>query len=468
MSTRIHAFTDDVLADHDATALAQLIQRKELSSAEVVEAAIRRAEQVNGDLNAIKFAAFDTAREHAKETHTGIFAGVPTFIKDNTDVKGLPTQNGTKAYKAVPAKNHGVVTKEFLKQGVVVLGKTTLPEFGFSASTEFDGLPPTRNPWHTEYSCGASSGGAAALVASGVVPFAHANDGGGSIRIPAAACGLVGLKPSRGRLVKPEAAYTMMVNILADGIVSRSVRDTANFFYGIEKGFKSALKPIGLVEGAAKQRLRIGLALDSITGTPTDFESRQAVLNTAKLLAAQGHIVEEIPLTIPAQFIDDFSAYWGLLSHMISNLGKVAFAKDFDAAKTDNLSKGLAALYKKQMLKTPFIIYRLRKIQSQYQQLFAQHDILLSPVLGHTTPKLGHLSPEQSFDSLYELLLNYVSFTPINNVAGGPGMSLPLGETSEGLPIGVQLSAGIGEERKLLELAFELEALQPFRKIQYA
>lgn len=463
----VHAFGDDLLADHDATALADLIRRGEVSAGEIAETALARAAKIQPALNAIQLETPAAARQAARRTSEGFFAGVPTYVKDNTDLAGLPTNQGSRAVHAPPAKADGAFARQFLAQGFVVLGKSKMPEFGFNATTEFAGLPPTRNPWHTEFSCGASSGGSAALVAAGVVPIAHANDGGGSIRIPAAACGLVGLKPTRGRLVDSEAARSLPLNIIGEGVVTRSVRDTANFFAEAERYFRHPkLAPVGKVEGPGAQRLRIGLVTDSITGHPTDAETRDTVLATARLLEKLGHTVGEMPLPITPAFVQDFSTYWGMLSFMVSTFGRRLMSPDFNAAETDNLSKGLAALYRKNLLKTPWVLHRLKKTQVAYAEAFRQYDVILSPVLGHTTPRLGWLSPAQDFDTVFERLLKYVSFTPLNNAAGGPAISLPLGATADGLPIGVHFSATHGAERTLLELAFELEAAQPFRRIQ--
>lgn len=463
----VHAFRDDALADHDAVALAALLRTGELSASEVTEAAIARAEAVNAALNAIHLPTFEQARALAGRTPAGVFADVPTFIKDNIDIAGLPTQHGSLAVRPAPAAVSQSFAQQYLAQGLVPLGKSSLPEFGFNASTEFKGRAPTRNPWHTDYSSGASSGGSAALVAAGVVPIAHANDGGGSIRIPAAACGLVGLKPTRSRLADFEVARVLPVNIVADGVVTRSVRDTAHFYAGAERFFHNrALPPIGLVEGPGTRRLRIGLVLDSITGEATDAETRATVLATARLLEGMGHVVEEMPLPITRQFADDFSHYWGMLSFLVSTFGGRIFPGGFDADQLDNLSLGLARLYRRNLWKTPAIIWRLRRSQQQYAEAMQAYDAVLSPVLAHTTPKLGWLSPEQEFEQLFERLTRYVSFTPLNNATGSPAISLPMGATSEGLPIAVHFSGRHGDERTLLELAYALEAAQPFRRIQ--
>lgn len=463
----VHAFTNDALGDLDATALAARLRSGEVSATEVAEAAIARARRMQPLINAIELESFEAALRAAQAApRGGSFAGVPTFVKDNTDVQGLPTRQGSAAIPPHPAAGHGAFAKQYLSQGFTLLGKSTLPEFGFNASTEFAGRAPTRNPWHTDYSSGASSGGSAALVAAGVVPIAHANDGGGSIRIPAAACGLVGLKPTRGRHVDAESVRSLPINIVSEGVVTRSVRDTARFMAGLERYWSNpALPPVGLVEGPGARRLRIGLVLDSITG-PSDAETRATVLATARLLESLGHDVFEIPLPITLRFVDDFSIYWGMLSFLVSTFGTRVIHPEFDASRLDNLSRGLAALYRRNMLKTPLVLYRLKKLWGDYARAFRDYDVVLSPVLAHTTPEIGHLSPAQDFDALFERLTRYVSFTPLNNAAGSPAISLPMGATASGLPIAIHLSGRHGDERTLLELAFELEAAQPFRRIQ--
>lgn len=467
MTKTIHAFSNDALGDLDAIGLAALIRSGEIRPREAIEAAIARARLVEPHLNAIELDAFEQALQAADSRPVGIFAGVPTFVKDNTDLKGLPTNHGSRAVNAHPAKADNAFARQYMGQGFVCLGKSSLPEFGFNASTEFMGRPPTRNPWHTDYSSGASSGGSAALVAAGVVPIAHANDGGGSIRIPAAACGLIGLKPTRGRLVDAEAARSLPINIVSEGVVTRSVRDTAHFYAGAEQFYRNRkLQPMGLVQGPGNRRLKIGLVFDSITGHATDAETRATVAETAKILESMGHEVVEMPLPVKQSFANDFSIYWGMLSFLVATFGKKIMSPDFDASKLDNLSQGLITLYKKNFLKTPMVLYRLKKTWDDYARIFEHYDLVLSPVLGHTTPELGWLSPEQPFDELFARLMKYVSFTPLNNASGSPAISLPMGATTLGLPIAVQFSAAHGDERTLLEISYALEEAKAWRRIQ--
>jgi amidase len=458
---QVDAYADDVLANHDGIALAALIRSGQVGRREVIDAALARAEKVDGALHAVQ--VLDARRALNDPPRPGPFSGVPTFVKDNTDLAGLPTNHGSEAFTAGPAKHDASFTRTLLGLGLAPVGKSRLPEFGFNASTEFMTQEPTRNPWNTGFSSGASSGGSAALVAAGVVPLAHANDGGGSIRIPAAACGLVGLKPSRGRFSPAPLERVMPVNIIGEGVVTRTVRDTAHFFASAERS-RSRLEPVGLVEGPGTRRLRIGLVLDTVTGTPTDDETRAAVSATAELLSGLGHHVETMPPTMDEQFAEDFVLYWGFLGFMTSKAGGRVFA-GMDPSRLDSLTIGLADYYRAHRRETVGAFARLRRSQRAYAGALAGFDAVLTPVLAGTTPRIGYLSPTQPFAQLLQKLKEYAAFTPLNNATGTPAISLPLGATVEGLPIGVHLMAGHGAERTLLELAYELEAAAPFRRL---
>ncbi|TWE20339.1 amidase [Kitasatospora atroaurantiaca] len=462
---RVHAFGDDALGEHDAVALAALVRAGDVSPAELAAAAAARAGRIDSELAPVAFPAYGEPRV-AQDGDGGALFGVPTYLKDNVDLRGLPTGQGSAAFRARPARRNSGFTDQFLSTGLTVLGKTRMPEFGLNASTEFATAEPVRNPWNPSHSPGASSGGAAALVAAGVVPIAHANDGGGSIRIPAACCGLVGLKPTRGRLVANPQGRQLPIDIITDGVVTRSVRDTAAFFAAAERHHRNpALPPLGLVEGPGERRLRIGLVVDSPLAV-TDEETRRAVEQTASRLEGMGHRV--VPATLPfgAEFSQDFTLYWGYIAFLIAVTGRLSVDRSFQARKLDGLTKGLRRSYQRGFLRTPGVLRRLARAKEAYAGLFREHDVILSPVLAHVAPPIGHLSPNVAFEELLDRLNRYVAFTPVNNVAGGPGISLPAGAAANDLPIGVHLSAAHGQERMLLELAFALEADRPWRRIQ--
>ena len=462
----VHAFGDDALGDHDATALAELIVKRQVSPRELASAAVARAGRIQPFVNGVHHPDYERAVAEADDHVDGWLAGVPTYVKDNVDVAGLPTNHGTDAYTARAAKRDSPFVTQLRATGVTILGKSRLPEFGFSASTEYARGEPVRNPWHLDYSAGASSGGSAALVASGVVPIAHANDGGGSIRIPAAVCGLVGLKPTRGRLVDDPLDRRMPVRIVTQGVVTRSVRDTARFFAAAEAHRRPGeLAPTRYVEGPGHTRLHVGLVMSSVTGTVTDAETRQVVMDAAALLGGLGHTVEETSLPVSPTFAEDFARYWALLGLLATTTGKI-LDRRFDVTRTDNLTRGLAERCRRELPRVPHMVYRLRRSTARYRAAFQRYDLLLSPVLTHTTPLLGHLSPTLEFDELFARLEAYVGFTPLNNAAGSPAISLPLGVTTLGLPVGVHLSADLGDERTLLEVAYALEEARPFRRIQ--
>jgi amidase len=460
MSTdeRVHAYGDDALAHHDGVALAALIRRGELSQREVLDAAIARARRVEGRISAIAFDAFDSPVAQTPTDPDAPFVGVPTFVKDNVDVAGLNTQHGSRSIRPSVARKHSEVTQQLLAQGLVVLGKSKLPEFGFSPTTEYETWEPTRNPWNLAYSSGASSGGAAALVAAGVVPIAHGNDGAGSIRIPASCCGLVGLKVTRGRLIDGEQASKLPVKIVSEGVITRSVRDSAHFLAGAERFRKHRrLPPVGLVEGPGKARLRVALVLDSIGDNRSDDESRNAIERVARVLEQQGHRIEPLIPPVPQFFVEDFKLYWGLMAFSIARFGRRLY-RDFDAAHLDGLTRGLHRYFLGRFPMLPVALARMQATQLAYALTFKRYDVVLSPVLSHTPPKLGFLSPTVPFDELFARILKYTAFTPLNNAAGSPAIAVPAGLSRAGLPIGSHLSAAHGAERTLLELAYALEA----------
>jgi len=463
--TRVHAFTDDALGDLDAVGLVEHIQAGKVSVQEVIEAAIDRTERVADELGAVAYRDYDRARREAGSPRGGYFAGVPTMIKDNVDVAGMPTMQGTDAWEPYTAKKDGDFARMYLATGLIPLGKTRLSEYGFSASAEHPRLGPVRTPWHIEHTAGASSAGSAALVAAGAVPIAHANDGGGSIRIPASVNGLVGLKPTRGRLAQDAAMRQMPIRIVSDGVVTRSVRDTAAFYREAERVYRPlAMPPVGDLTRPGRKRLRVALNTAGLS-RGADAEVTQLTEQTARLLEDLGHTVIEVDAPAPATFADDFLLYWAGLALALISGGRRLHGKSWNRAHHDQLTIGLARHARRNIHRLPGAILRLRRTTRDAALFFEKYDVSLTPTLATPTPKIGHLDPTQDYDTIIDRLLDWVAFTPLQNVTGTPAVSLPLASTSTGLPQGMMFGAGFGHEAVLLELSYELEQAHPWANI---
>jgi amidase len=341
-----------------------------------------------------------------------------------------------------------------------------MSEFGFSGSAEHPRIGPVRNPWNPEYTAGASSSGSAAFVAAGVVPIAHANDGGGSIRIPAACNGLVGLKPSRGRLPLDKETARMPLHLVANGVVTRSVRDTAAFLREAERVYRNPKLPaIGDITRPGTQRLRIAVCTKSIL-REVSSEMRELTLKSAALLEELGHQVTEIDNPVPARFKDEFLTYWSFLAFAVVRGGRRMFGPSFDRTKLDNLTLGLDRNAVRSLHRLPVAIARLSATRRITQRLSGTFDAVLMPTLAEDTPRIGHLDPTADYDQIMDRLLEWVAFTPLQNATGDPAISLPLAESAAGLPVGMMLSTVSGGESRLLELAYELEEARPWARIQ--
>ena len=463
--TRVHAFGDDALGSLDAVGLVEAIQEGAVSISEAVEAAVARTERLQPELGALAYVAYDRALAQARDPRGGFFAGVPTFLKDNVDVAGMPTQQGCDAFRARPAARDGDFARMFLATGLLPLGKTQLSEFGFSPSAEHPRLGPVRSPWDTACTAGASSAGAAALVAAGAVPIAHGNDGGGSIRIPAAVNGLVGLKPTRDRLAQDRLTRQMPVRIVADGVLTRSVRDTAAFLREAERVYRAlSLPPIGDVTRPGRTRLRIAVHTGGI-GRTASPEVVDLTLKTARLLEELGHHVEQVEHPAPATLPEDFLLYWAMLAMTIVRTGRRVAGPSWDRARLDNLTLGLDRHCRRRVHRLPGAIARLRRLSRISSRFHQRYDVALTPTLAHATPRVGHLDPANDFDTVMGRILEWVAFTPWHNATGDPAISLPLATTSTGMPQGMMLAAGAGREATLLELAYELEEAAPWPRI---
>jgi amidase len=467
--TRVHAFTDDALGDHDAVGLVEALHSGAVSVPELVEAAIARTERVDPELNAVAYTAYDEARAQARDPLGGFFSGVPTFVKDNVDVAGMPTCHGTDAWVGRPCRSDGDFARMYRLTGLVTLGKTRLSEYGFPPTVEHPRLGPVRNPWSTDHTAGGSSAGSAALVAAGAVPLAHAMDGGGSIRIPASVNGLVGLKPTRDRVPQDKMVRDQPVRICADGVLTRTVRDTAAFIRESEKIYRNlALPPVGDITRPGRNRLRVSV-VTSAMGQEASPEVAELTLKVAAVLEELGHTVVEgdVPDLDP-RFKEDFLTYWATLSLFLLQNGRRLHGRTWDRSRHDAFTVGLARHATRNLHRLPGAITRLRRSRHRSADYFRRYDVVLAPTLAAETPRIGHLDPTQDFDVVMARILDWISFTPLQNATGDPAISLPLATTSGGLPLGMQLAAGAGREALLLELAYEIEEAIPFASIRTA
>jgi amidase len=460
--------TSDALGDLDGVALAARIRSKEITALEAVDAAIARADAVDPAINAIVTKLYDRARADArKPAFTGPFGGVPTFIKDLNDIEGAPTKNGSRAFARNIAKQTDTYVARLLAAGLIPIGKSTTPEFGFTCTTEPLLTGPTRNPWNLKHSAGGSSGGSGALVAARVVPVAHANDGGGSIRIPASVNGLFGFKPSRRRMVG-DGERQIPVDLAVENCVSISVRDSLAWFCVGERGAADAPSYPALSPNLAplKRKLRIGYAPNALTGRAPDPDVLKAVQSAAALCQSLGHEVKEYKSKVDgAAFADAFALYWASAgAELVQQVTKMAPGAPIDQL-LEPLTLGLAKLYQS---KPPGSIEKaigvLKKAEADYAAGFADVDVILTPTLAMAPLPIGEIAPDRPFDAMWAKVFEYCGYTPLENAAGAPAMSVPLAWNAAGLPIGIHFTAAKGEDALLYQLAFQLEAARPWAK----
>jgi amidase len=474
----------------DATAHAELVSTRAATSTELVDASIARIEQFDGQLNAVIMRWFERARSQAQafddlpiesKQRTGPFAGVPFLLKDlRCNVAGLPVTSGNRAARLTPplAKNDSNLTVRFREAGLITLGRTNSPEFGSLPVTEPDAYGPTRNPWNTDHTPGGSSGGAAAAVAAGMVPIAHASDGGGSIRIPASCCGLVGLKPSQGRVsMGPEADESGLSVQLC---VSRSVRDTARMLDAVQgPGVGDSViapaptRPYVDELGVEPGRLRIGLLDRHPIGGDLHADCVTAARSAATLLEGLGHDVSlgHPPILDDGEFPRRFAAMWAALMSvgidaLGTSIGRPLTADDVEAvnwAQRDYASQLSASQYA--MALAAVGQYR-RHVQGWWADGW---DLLLTPTLAAPPLPIGGLYGDQGdgVDPANPMAPSiragrFVPFTPQFNASGQPAITLPLHWNDDGLPIGVQLVAAYGREDLLIRVASQLEATAPW------
>jgi len=470
----------DDLAWLDATAQAELVRRGKVSPAQLVEAAIARIERLNPELNAVIIPLFEKARAEAASPALpdGPFRGVPFLLKDLICyTAGDPHHMGTRFLRELGfvAPMDTYLAEKFRAAGFVFLGKTNVPELGTLPTTEPESYGASHNPWDTGHSTGGSSGGAAAAVASGMVPAAHASDGGGSIRIPASECGLVGLKPSRGRVSLGPGMGEAAGGLVIEGVVTRSVRDTAGILDAIAGAMPGdpysappPARPFAAEVGAAPGRLRIGLLTRAPGGTfALHADTVAAAEGAARLLGSLGHAVEPAhpeALDDPETNQHFTTMYATTMEHTLETLSTI-IGRELGPADVDALNWGMNEMARgcsaAQYLATREWIARYtRRMASWWAGGF---DLLLTPTLTAPPPPLGYLVPDPRDPITTGVRASqFAAFTLPFNMTGQPAISLPLHWSAGGLPIGVQLVAAYGREDLLLRIAAQLEVAHPW------
>jgi amidase len=462
------------LPQRSATQLAALIRAGELTAREVVEASLSRIEAVDPQVNAFTHVAADSALAEADAIGPGDgrpFAGVPIAIKDNRPVTGMPITMGSDLFDGRVADHDAHLVRRLREAGFVIVGKTTLPEMGILPTTESRRFGPTRNPWDLDRTPGGSSGGAAAAVAAGMVPVAHGNDGGGSIRIPAACCGLVGLKPARGRVsVGPDAGQSFLVS---DGVLTTTVADTAailDVLAGYEPGDATWAPPptaaYAELAAAPPGPLRIALALNPpLDGASLDPVNEAAARDAAALLESLGHEVEEV--TAPWSGLDllpDFTRAFGPLISMTTWVGGWLAGREPTEADVEPLTWMMWERSRSQDTLTLLTAQaRLESVARALVTFSAPYDAILTPALGRRPVPIGEIhgrGPDPW--GHYQRSGYFTPYTAIVNVTGQPAIVLPLYQGEDGLPTAVHLIGPPAREEILLRLAGQLEQALPW------
>jgi amidase len=480
---------------HDGLALAELVRRKEVTASELLEAAIARSAEVNPKLNAVIIPMHELARERAKTDLEGAFAGVPFLTKDLfQEYAGVQTAFGCKGLKAANYKPevHAEITARWLRAGTVIFGRTNTPEFGAKGITEPEAWGPTRNPWNTERIPGGSSGGSAAAVASGIVPMAGANDGGGSIRIPAGYCGLFGLKPGRGRTPWGPQMSEAMHGAAMNHVLTRSVRDSAAMLDATHGSDLSALCHLAPPErlylqevGRDPGKLRIAFSTRSPIDSAVNPEAVKAVTDAARLLESLGHHVEEAqPQVDGLQLAKDFIIMWfAQCAATVREIKRRTGCGD-EGFELDTLAM---AAFGNASRASEYVegYWRWSDYTRRLAEFHQRYDLYMTPTLAHPAPRVGQIAtPHWQHVAMKILMalglsrvvlksgmieqmvrenLKWVPFTQLGNLTGVPGMSVPLHWTPDGLPMGVHFLAAHGGEGLLFRLAGQLEQAKPWK-----
>lgn len=464
----------ELYVSSDALGLAEQVKKGEVSSRELVDVAIDCIEEINPALNAVIAKRYDYARGLADRADAKTpFAGVPFLLKDLAiEWEGFPVTNGSAYFKDYVASSSWELCDRIKAAGLIPLGKTNVPENGFSASTEPRLYGPTKNPWHPDIVAGGSSGGSGAAVASRMVPIADASDGGGSIRLPASLNGLVGLKPSRGRITFGPELVDFWYGAAVLLCLSRSVRDTAAYLdavAGAAPGDPYALplpqrSYLSLLGGVERPRLNIGVALTEPDGKALGAEQKLAVEKAVKACEALGHRVSE------ADFTYDFDHMMELFVNITATSSSAYY--DSSAAKigrevsrndVENVTWEIIQLGRSRSAAQHFLdVEAMRLFARSFVQKLYAYDVVISPVFADLPHERGWLDMSMDFAAYNQRLSGDLKFTAPFNLTGQPAISLPLHETADGKPIGVQFAGRIGDEATLLSLAGQLEQALPW------
>ncbi len=464
----------------DAVALAELVRSRKVKPIEILEAAIARAEAVNPTVNAIVNKLYDHARSAIKGgLPKGPLSGVPFLLKDlHAFCTGAATTYGCRFFRDNIVDHDSELVRRYKQAGLVIFGKTNTPEFGLNVSTEPVLFGPTRNPWNREHSAGGSSGGAAAAVAAGIVPVAHASDGGGSIRIPAACCGLFGLKPTRGRNPHGPDRGEGWAGMSTEHVISRSVRDSATLLdatCGPDSGAPywaaPPAAPYAKEVGKRPGRLRVVFVTGMASGEPIDTECKSAVVDAAKLMEKLSHDVEEQkPEFVREEFGPAFRTIIAgntraTVDNYAAKIKREARPEDFEKATWLYLEAGAkqsAADYAR-------AVTAIHRAGRQIAAFFDDVDLLITPTLARLPQKLGYFDMmSEDTAELTRRVGLFTAFTALFNVAGNPAMSVPLAQSKSGLPIGVQFVGRYGAEATLLRVAGQLERARPWADLRPA
>lgn len=462
-------------SSYDGLGLGELVRQGEVTPAELLEEAIARVERHNGKINAVVFKFYDQAREAARQKPgPGLFPGVPFLLKDILgDCEGVPTRFASRYFPVFPSPVDSELVARYKRGGLIPFGKTNAPEFGLPPVTEPQLYGPARNPWNTDYTPGGSSGGSAAAVAAGLVPLAHGNDGGGSIRIPAACCGLVGLKPTRGRNSLAPNLGDIMGGLICEHVLSRSVRDSAAALdttegpvpgdpYFAPPKARPYLREVSTDPG----RLKIAFWEQEPRGGSLHEEAVKAVRDTAGLCADLGHTVEE---AAPAfDYEEGASAF--ITVYAAGHTSTIEMVKQLTGVQPsgENMERLSLNLYEtgRQITAAQYLmaVATLQRLSRAFAAFFENYDLCLTPALGCPPLKVGAVDFQSPSASLMdERILTLAYINPFYNITGQPAISLPLHWTAGGLPLGVLFGGRYGDEATLFRIAGQIEQARPWK-----